>query len=164
MRKTCFKCGKALPLTEFYPHPRMADGHLNKCKDCTRSDTMQNRRKRADYYRQYDRSRSDLPHRVARRNETCMRERVEEPQKYRARTAANNALKDGRIRREPCHFCGATTDLEMHHPDYSRPLRVYWLCRLCHRKLDNMTKLSVTVGSGLGLDAGESVPSTAGGT
>jgi len=31
----------------------------------------------------------------------------------------------------------------MHHPDYSQPLRVYWLCRACHRKLDGMTKIGL---------------------
>ncbi|MFB3892004.1 MAG: hypothetical protein ACE15C_08270 [Phycisphaerae bacterium] len=145
MEKVCFKCQRLLPLTDFYPHPRMADGHLNKCRECARSDTMQNRRKRVDYYRQYDRTRSLLPHRVAHRNRTSMRQRTEEPEKCRARTAAHNALRDGRIRQEPCYFCGSTSDLEMHHPDYGQPLRVYWLCRRCHRKVDNMTKLGVTV-------------------
>ena len=36
--KTCFKCLRALPLEDFYPHPQMGDGHLNKCKDCARKD------------------------------------------------------------------------------------------------------------------------------
>lgn len=34
--KICFACGKEKQLSEFYAHPRMKDGHLNKCKECVR--------------------------------------------------------------------------------------------------------------------------------
>lgn len=39
MGKICFRCGIKKPLTEFYAHKGMRDGHLNKCKDCTKADS-----------------------------------------------------------------------------------------------------------------------------
>lgn len=37
--KKCFKCGIIKPLSDYYQHKEMKDGHLNKCKECTKSDT-----------------------------------------------------------------------------------------------------------------------------
>ena len=57
--KTCFKCNKTLPLTEFYTHPQMGDGHLGKCKECTKKDSTDRRTAKIDEVRKYDRNRKN---------------------------------------------------------------------------------------------------------
>lgn len=37
--KKCFKRGVLKDLRDYYVHKQMGDGHLNKCKDCTKLDT-----------------------------------------------------------------------------------------------------------------------------
>jgi|GEM_PF-5489211 len=61
--KVCFKCDAELSITNFYKHPRMGDGHLGKCKACTRYDVRENRKAHVDYYNEYDRVRSRKPER-----------------------------------------------------------------------------------------------------
>ena len=39
--KSCFKCTQLKPLSEYYKHKEMADGHLGKCKSCTKTDTLE---------------------------------------------------------------------------------------------------------------------------
>ena len=35
--KVCISCGKEKELSDYYAHPQMKDGHLNKCKECVKT-------------------------------------------------------------------------------------------------------------------------------
>jgi ribosomal protein S27AE len=140
MQKTCFKCRQIKPLTEFYKHSAMGDGHLNKCKSCTRADVRNNRQAKADQYREFDRQRAQLPHRVEARKAYAQTEagkqsklrylrsfRERQPEKDDARHQVAYALRTGRLTKRPCEVCGAG-QAQAHHDDYSKPLDVRWLC------------------------------------
>jgi ribosomal protein S27AE len=45
-----------------------------------------------------------------------------------------NAVRNGRLTKEPCLFCGEEK-VHAHHRDYSKPLDVIWLCPKCHNRL-----------------------------
>ena len=131
--KTCFKCGTEKPLTEFYKHAQMGDGHLNKCKECTKLDVSKNYRDNVEHYRNYDRERFTQPGRKAQLKTYHQRRRKKYPERYAAHVAVCNAVRDGRLTRpDTCTKCGSTTKIQGHHPDYSKPLDVVWLCYRCH--------------------------------
>lgn len=52
--KRCFKCNIEKPLTDFYKHPQMPDGHVNKCKECNKKDVRENYADKVDEKRAYD--------------------------------------------------------------------------------------------------------------
>lgn len=133
--KTCFRCGECKPLMEFYPHPQMADGHLNKCKPCARKDVRDHRAANVDAYRARERARQ-TPERRARAAEIIGRWKAENPERRAAQVAVGNAIRSGRLTPLPCWICGEKA--EAHHPDYSQPLDVVWLCPLHHKRAHAM--------------------------
>jgi len=122
--KECFKCKTIKPITEFYKHSMMADGHLNKCK--TREQNLER-------IREYDRARGKLPHRIQLAAEVTKAWRAEDARRQKAHTAVAKAIRNGVLTREPCIRCGAAKS-EGHHEDYDKPLDVMWLCTPCHKQ------------------------------
>jgi hypothetical protein len=140
----CKSCEREVPPSGFYA------SNLSRCKECVKAGVRANRADKIDYYRLYDRRRyrdddarkenarksSASPAGVKSRVASIVRMKEAEPEKYRARNAVSNALRDGKIKRaDGCFFCGDGGKLHAHHHDYSKPLDVFWLCPPCHGKL-----------------------------
>jgi hypothetical protein len=131
--KTCSKCGETKPLDEFYRHPQMTDGRLGKCKECTKKDVKRRYDMNPEVIAAYERKRTQTPHRKAKAIEYQHTRRTKFPEKYKARQAVANAIRDGRLVRQPCEVCGSL-NVEAHHDDYSKPFDVRWLCFKHHRE------------------------------
>ncbi len=117
--KDCFKCGKTLPLGAFYKHKGTADGRLNKCKECAKTDAKQYRMANLEKVREYDRKRGfrGSKHREAR-----------------------NKAHSIKVKNE-CVHCFSKSNIEKHHPDYTNPSFVVPLCRDCHRRLHSILNI-----------------------
>lgn len=131
--KQCFKCKEVKPLSEFYKHSGMADGHVNKCKSCNRRDVTENRNKNIERIRQYDRERSKSPEHIKAAAEHSKLWRAADKRRMAAHNAVARALRSGSLVRQPCERCGNAKSLA-HHEDYDKKLDVVWLCEPCHRQ------------------------------
>lgn len=139
--KTCFKCHQIKPISDFYPHKKMADGHLNKCIVCAKNDEeMRRRSKMLDpEWREKELSRQRKKSAKARLLGTASKTSSSSkknyirrnPHKKKAHEIVQRAIKSGLMRRLPCEVCGKL-ESQAHHDDYSLPLNVNWLCSKHH--------------------------------
>lgn len=122
----------------------MSDGYLNFCKKCVCGRVRSYRTANLDRIRAYDRKRGMTEERRERvrqylRDNPEIRAKAlaawvkRHPHQVRASVAVNNAVRDGRLTKQPCEVCG-DPKVEGHHDDYSRPLAVRWLCDTHHKE------------------------------
>jgi hypothetical protein len=134
-KKKCIRCRLALPHWEFYRHPDMPDGTVNKCKDCQKIEAKERYRRKREEILRYDRKRSQTKRTRLVHLKSQRKRNTRWPDKYKARNKLNNALRDGKIQKpERCDVCRRKRKIEAHHNDYSKPLEVIWMCFECHRK------------------------------
>ena len=142
MEKTCFKCGEVKELDQFYTHKRMADGHLNKCKECTKADIRKDYRTNPEAHRAYEKVREQSPERKAKKLEYQRKHRALNAMQTKARQMVVTATRAGLIAPQPCEDCGFIGSTEGHHEDYTKPLELIWLCFRCHRIRHGQTILT----------------------
>lgn len=103
--KICFKCNEDKPLSEYYKHKQMGDGHLNKCKSCTKKDTKERteinistpeglekeRARHRDKYYRLDYREKHKPT-SEKKKEFMKRYREKYPEKYKAKNISQRLI------------------------------------------------------------------------
>ena len=130
----------------------MADGHLNKCKECAKRDSRAAKLAKPELYRALDKEyaqRPDVREKARDRARLWARAnahrnlsaawRKRNPEATRAHAKVQRALASGKLARLPCELCGESR-ADAHHDDYSAPLDVRWLCRPCHKQEHSRTR------------------------
>lgn len=144
--KVCSKCHQEKSVSEFY-FRRDRSRYISPCKSCTllqRKEyyalhSVQIRARIQVYQASHIEAHRSSSRAHYRRTASTRRERLRcykkrNPERVLAHKIVYRALRDGTLLSGPCVLCGALQS-EAHHPDYSKPLEVVWLCRSCHRKL-----------------------------
>jgi ribosomal protein S27AE len=144
--KICNSCGKRKKTELFHKRKASLDGLAAKCKECQKD---------------YDKKRSNMPHRVEARSEYAKTKngiesrrrasrkyssknkdkvykatkeyRENNPKKCKAHGIVAYHVKIGNLKSKACEVCGESKS-QAHHDDYDYPLEVRWLCSKHHKE------------------------------
>ena len=128
--KWCYGCRRPKEYADFFRNKSQSDGYGNLCRPCSR-----------------EREHHRAPYRDWSDHHARRRQKPDYAAKLKARMAVKEAVKTGRLTREPCVECDDPRS-EGHHHDYARPLDVVWVCSLHHKAL-HKSPVGTTVAEGV---------------
>ena len=135
--KVCKRCGRELPISEYYEHPQMGDGHLNFCKDCVKAAVRSR-------YDEKTKDESFVEHERERGREKYRR------LGYSTRRTAANAEKRAKykgIRSARNRFQFKSDEyVELHHWNYNILDQVIVLDKRLHKRLHAVMRLNLDLG------------------
>lgn len=136
--KTCWKCKKSLPKSSFGSDRSKKEGLSGMCKKCGYKK-IDERRKKSGYFHSQkyrDKFRKDGKTTYQNRKVALEKYSKENPEKIKARGAVRYALKQGKLKKEPCAICGEKKVHAHHYAGYEKEnwLAVSWLCQKHHNQ------------------------------
>jgi len=147
--RLCKKCGIVKEDEDFYKSKSIKSGFRTPCKECTQKKNKEwaknNYGRIREYVKEYtskdgwrDKSNSyNREYHQKNKNKCCKYKRElyhKNIEHNKVRGIFHNEVKSGRIKRQPCVHCGSLKS-QGHHPDYSKPLEVIWVCSAHHYPL-----------------------------
>jgi len=128
--KKCSKCKIEKEDIEFSRSKNGKNGRCSVCKKCFFICYNIKRRVPKKINIKYITIMS--PELRALKNLISKKSRLKHPIHTKARSIISHGIRDGKIIRQPCVHCGSIKS-QAHHPDYSKPLEVIWVCSKHHR-------------------------------
>jgi len=135
MDKICFKCGELKSLDDYYKHSKMGDGHLNKCKECTKKD-------------------ADKREKQLRKNpEWCEKERLRSKEKYhrlnykkkqhetKSKKLYGNNLYYKRLHEKLKTLYLINSNENVHHWNYDKIFQIFIIDKKDHRRIHTLIKI-----------------------
>jgi hypothetical protein len=138
--KACKKCGVEKDCSEYHKQSSRPDGIRQRCKSCTNEES---KNYKVRHYERLKKVRSEKAKDKSHQDRLKQLRKTDKFKNYKkkwdslnkvkkiAHYAANNAIRDGRLKRLNCAVCG-DKDSHAHHEDYSNPLEVVFYCKYHH--------------------------------
>src|SRR3990167_6430241 len=121
----CWRCNVFKERNAFNKDRTTKSGYDRRCRTCiaeyakTRNNYTERKK---EYLKEYSKVKRHSP---------------ESGYKFKAREELNWAVRSSKLKRpDNCSKCIRNKNIEGHHSDYSKPLEVIWLCKLCHYEVD----------------------------
>lgn len=140
-KKQCARCRDWKHRDFFHNSLREFDGLCQYCKPCV---STYNKAGRAAPHRKTQKKAWETNYRKSKKGKEAMRKasrkcRLSNPKQAAAKAKVGWAIKVGKLALQPCERCGRKPEqingrriIEAHHPDYSKPLEIIWLCKKHH--------------------------------
>jgi len=141
--KDCGRCGKRKELSDFYVNRAKEDGLTTWCRSCLseyhKARLAKANASRPEGWKQKAKDKTAYSKAWKEANPGKMTEYKRDwwrknKDRLKVKDAVRYAVKTGKLVKTPCEVCGEEK-VEGHHPDYSRPLDVVWLCRQHHLEI-----------------------------